>query len=63
MDKLELDAFVNTVKELVEAQAPYLQADMGWIRNASVDYQLDAHDELNIPAAKLIAQRYMAEHE
>lgn len=63
MDKLELDGFVNTVKELIEAQAPYLQADMGWIRNASVDYQLDAHDELNIPAAKLIAQRYMAEHE
>ncbi len=62
-NRLDLDAFVRTAAEFVLEYMPYAKADEAWLRNAAVDYQLDAQRELNIAAAELIASRYMEAHE
>lgn len=62
-NRLDLDAFVRTAAEFVLEYMPYAKADEAWLRNAAVDYQLDAQRELNIAAAELIASRYVEAHE
>ena len=63
LDAMELDSFAKAAYELAAARAPYIDTDAAWIRNAAVDYQLDPHDEFNISSARLIAARFIAEHE
>ena len=59
----KLADFIGIVTELLEADGFAEEAARGWVRNAAVDYQVDAHESLTMAAACLIAQRYRAERD